>query len=220
MQIQKLIYTKRLAKQFGLKPIELGVLTTIAVHYNHFTGECFPSQSTIAEILDVARETVNRAIKALIGKSLVSAHGKIGESKTYNFTELFFNAILAQDDQKDTCDKKSHGGVTQDHRGCDKKSHKQINEHDNITFQKNNFKKPYNQQQQGITYLSSADTKKLLEEKNKIKRGSPLDFTKDQAEEWLKNLMPELQNSYFAREVRKKFNIPCRTNEIGERCHA
>lgn len=45
------------------------------------------------------------------------------------------------------------------------------------------------------------------QEQEKIERGCPLDWPEEQARKWLEELHPILQNSYFAVELRKRFNI-------------
>jgi len=58
-----------------------------------------------------------------------------------------------------------------------------------------------------INYPSVEATKQLIESKMDVKIGSPLEMTREQAVEFLENLMPELQDSYFAVELRKKWSL-------------
>lgn len=64
-------YTK-LMKEYDLKPIE-GLIFNFIMGYNINKSDCYHSQDTIAETFNVSRETVNRSVKNLVSKGLITS---------------------------------------------------------------------------------------------------------------------------------------------------
>lgn len=95
-------------------------------------GVCTASQTTIANDLDLSRETVNRCLKQLVTAGYLNESEKPGVTKTYQDTG---RAQLIQDLRAGTCDRRSqpktkkpepvivdHNPVINDHNPCDLKS--------------------------------------------------------------------------------------------------
>jgi DNA-binding MarR family transcriptional regulator len=70
------------------------VLWVLASHFNNETGQCYPSQTTIAAKLGKTRETVCRAMSELKKIGLIKSTGSAGNNKTYFFTTIFYSAII------------------------------------------------------------------------------------------------------------------------------
>lgn len=93
------------------------VLIKLADHADD-EGTCFPSQARVAADTGLARETVNRAIKALVGVGLLGAEQRIDH--TGQHANRYF---LRCDNSSLPCDERSQAPVTRDHTPCDERSH-------------------------------------------------------------------------------------------------
>lgn len=68
----------------GLKPIEKLTLVCLAHYSNDVTGECWPSQTTLARRVGASRQTVNSAVKSLERKGIITMTFS-SERKTPNY---------------------------------------------------------------------------------------------------------------------------------------
>jgi hypothetical protein len=83
-------------------------------------GECWPSQSTLAKRCGLARETVNREIKALAKLGLIESTPRLHDTGAAR-SSLYKLRV--------GCDRGSQGGVTDDHRVCDPRSQGGVIDH-------------------------------------------------------------------------------------------
>jgi len=120
--------------------VELVVLLKLADQAND-EGVCWPSQARMAKHCRKSREHINRTIRSLVGKGLVSVEHRSGTSSRYRLhltcDEMSHPAHdLAEKPEAGGCDDVVTRGVTRNHRGCDDvvtggvttSSHRTINE--------------------------------------------------------------------------------------------
>lgn len=180
-----------IANKFDLNPATLLVLIGLANHFNPDKNIVFPSQEYLSIHLNISERSVVRAIKELIAKNLI-IKSKKGSNNIYAFTSIFFDSL-----------KMSPAKCQKDTRTSAKMSPK----HDNSKYKNKvvNFQKTNDT---STNYPSAESTKKFINKMKSVKTGSPLDMDYEEAMNFLNKLLPELKNSYFARELRKKWNIP------------
>jgi DNA-binding transcriptional regulator GbsR (MarR family) len=197
-ELSKAITFSKLFSKIKLTPSARLVLRCLTDHWNQEKQYCFPKQNTLSDETGCSRKSVNDAIKELRLNGLILTTGEKGESLKYYLTNNFFDLIKTSQ----ACAKNAHTYVkTSQHEQI---KPKQIN--NKTSFQKNNFKttqKPVNE----ISYLTPYKTKEMLKQSQEIKKGSPLDLAKDEAVAWYSSLPEILKNSYFAKEIRKKWNL-------------
>lgn len=184
------IYTCGVGQKFELNPTCLLVLIGLASHYNPDKSVVFPSQEYLAKNLNISERSVIRAIKELLAKNLI-IKSKNGNNNVYCFTGIFFEAV------------RMSGSRCQNVR---QKGDRMSGKHDNNIKYINNCQR-FNKRVDEPGHLSVEKTREYLEEQKKVKIGSPLDLGFEESKEFLENLIPELQNSYFARELRKKWKL-------------
>jgi biotin operon repressor len=90
----------------GLHPTQKLTLMALADCHNGQTGECFPSQDTLARIVNVSRATINRALDELEQRGLitrVTVRGIDGRQQRTRY-ELHFRAgnAVSQNETRDT----------------------------------------------------------------------------------------------------------------------
>lgn len=179
------IYFKNIAKKFNLKPSELCVLIALSNHYNALKKDIFPTQEYIAEHCNISEKSVNRAVKRLSTVGVIIYETK--HNNRYVFTNIFFEALEMSETSTQNVLKEKV-----------KMSDKHISKHVNNTSNKS-FKK--------ISYLNPIQTKENMNKNLDIKTGSPLDLSKDKQINWYNNLPVFAKNSYFAKEIRTKWNL-------------
>lgn len=188
--------TKSLLKNLSkltLSPTAKLVLLTLSTYYNP-NKPAYPKQDTIGKELGISIASVKRAIKELSEQSFILIECKY--SNYYQFTSKIFEIInlTLSTNQKDTdlsIKKIPH----------DKTINKNNKKHLNNNF--STFNKPVNE----IKYLSAYQTRQNIEKSFKIDRGCPLDYSKNEAVTWYESLPEILKNSFFAKEVKKKWNL-------------
>lgn len=179
------VYVRGIGKMFDLNATALLVLIGLINHFNPDKAIVFPSQEYLAEHLNVSERSVIRAIKDLLLKNLI-IKSKKGASNVYCFTNVFFESVKMSGDR---CQNVTDKGA------------KMAGKHDNNKYINNVFELKIG------GYPGIEATKRLIDEKKEMDLGSPLDYGYEEAKEFLSDLIPELQNSYFAKELRKKWNL-------------
>lgn len=205
------IYSRSIAKKFDLNATTTLVLIGLTTHYNPNKTTVFPSQKYLAEHLNLSERSVIRALKDLVDKKMI-LKTRNRNHNVYCFTNLFFEVTTGEESTcQNVTDKTAHSDTMSD-RGCqnvsckgDKMSykHKKENKIKNIgSF--NNFSSNGLKDQA----KSSVDkTKDLIESYKNVEKSSPLDFSQEEAIEYLKNLPAILKNSFFATKLREKWNL-------------
>ena len=199
--IQKAITTTKLFQKIKLSMPAKLVLRTLVDYYNPQVDFMFPGQKRLAEECDLNRETVINALKELEIKGLIISNFRTGSSKTYAFTIQLF--ILLKESDKNKMSAIPTSGVgTADFRVSVLPT-QTYNIKDNL--KKGNFKNLKND----VPLISAEENNKLQNYLRSLKNntGSPLDMDFPQACEYVFNLPPILKNSYWAQELRKKWNI-------------
>lgn len=192
-EISKAITFSKFFSRIKLKASARLVLRCLIDHWNPDKEYCFPRQNTIADETGCSRETVIAAIDELRAKGLIFTNGEKGEGLKYYIAPKFFELLEIQQ----PCGKIQHGT-------CEK-----ISQHEQIKYKqinKTTSKKSF-YFDQGIAYKSPELTRQELETSQNVEKACPLDYNKNEALIWLSNLPDILKNSYFAREVRKKWGI-------------
>ena len=146
----------------------------------------YPCQNTIANKTGLSVRSVINAISELKQKGLILV--ECNHNNVYKFSSKFFELTKIADSTGKICTKQRA-----------EIAH-------NKTNYKNN-KKPFQNTNNEISYLNPEKTKKQIEQSKNLKKGSPLDYSKPEAIIWLNSLPEILKNSYFAREVRKKYKL-------------
>lgn len=101
MRPQRLDTTLAL-KAINLSPVLSGtdkrVICAILDHYNHKTGQCDPSLTTVAELLGIHRRTVIRSVKRVVGLGLLRKvrHGGYSHRNAYSFDWARYRALEAR----------------------------------------------------------------------------------------------------------------------------
>ena len=188
--------------KFKISPAAKLVLLALIDCYNPANKEIFPKQVTIAEQLGISLSSVKRVIKELATAGLIIYETK--NTNRYKLTSTFFALInLTPDTVKINTSGSTNLKPTCIEHIKENKNNKVLN------FKKETVHRPYhhNNQTEGINYPTTEATKRLINKSKNIVRSSPLDMDKEQALNWLSTLPAFLNDSYFAKEVRKKWNL-------------
>lgn len=197
------LYTCGIASAFELNPTQLLVLIGLSSHFNPDKSVVFPSQGYLAKKLNISERSVVRAINELVKKRLI-VKSKNGNNNLYAFTSIFFDAVNMSETQRQS-----------DTQVSDKMADKQYNsnyKNNSTDFQKN---------KSSLSHLEDhLKRKNLIEQKHRlnqttqyiqdqksIKAGSPLEFNKQQAIDYINNLGEFALNSYFAKQLKEKWNL-------------
>lgn len=189
--------------KFKLSPTAKLVLLSLVDHYNPNKKDFYPAQQTMADNLGVNVSSVKRAIKELAQQGVIVYETK--KVNRYKLTNKFFTQSGAK---KFSENKLPPNTVQNETSNSGNLHHKQIKEKINnkTNFSKTssfneykNRKYHHNTQQTGIKYQKYTP--------EKIDRGSPMDYTKEQAIEYLNNLPSFLKRSNMAENLRKKWNL-------------
>lgn len=210
------IGTSELASGFDLKTTTFAVLFNLCNCYNYKSGVVFPSIETLARRTNASEKTVSSAIKELVEKRLIIKTKK-GKHNVYCFTNVFWEFIKIQADktnkitrpknQKNTSKSFHHTGKNYNSIPVNfTGKQNNINKINNNYYLRQNFSNDKNQPE-GQNYKSIEKTQAEQAEIKNIKLGSPLDLSKEEALNYLTGLIPELKKSYFAKELRKKWNF-------------
>ena len=211
--------------RFNLSPTAKLVLLSLVDCYNPVKAEIYPKQKTIADQLGISERSVIRAIKEIVTCQFVIYETK--SSNRYKFTSTFFDLVNlsypeCQNDISSN-DNMSSSYIEQRREQIKNKV---------VTFELTEFQKKYAdvfeklserdyqnyRSLQGFEkenwlknkrkeIFQAQESKKIIEniEKDKQNTGSPLDFNKEQALNYLNNLPAFLYNSFFGTELRKKY---------------
>lgn len=182
---------KKLFSKVELSASARLVVHCLVAHWNPKKGLVFPKQTTIMEETGIKSDkSVCEAVKELKAKKLILTT-KNGNKLNYYFSNIFFELVGVTGSG---C--KNYGDEGVKITGtCHEQKHEQKNNRNVLNFKEK------------TSCVSVETTRRYLEEQNNVKAGSPLDFNYEEAKEFLENLIPGLQNSYFARELRKKWNL-------------
>ena len=200
--------------KFKLSPTAKLVLLALVDKY----PKIFPSQVYISNELGIGIASVKRAISELSKLGLVIYETQ--NVNNYKFTNIFFGILeliprVAQNDTKDGIkmipkEIKKEKNKKRDFKNPFSYNNKQVQLKE--LPQKNSEDKP--RKYHSDCHIKGMDYPKYKPEKVKI--GSPLDMTEEQATRWLNGLPKFLEKSFFATEVRKKWGIECEVvNDCG-----
>ena len=223
------ITLKNLSK-FELSPTGKLVLLSLVNCHNPEKAEVFPRQKTIADELGISERSVVRAIKEITNCQIVICEVK--KSNRYKFTSKFFELVKLSLPECQIVTSQSDK-LSPPYR--EQKSEEKNNNNNKIlNFQMTEFQRKY---ADVFEKLSEYDVMKyktlqgyekekwLLNKRKELfqqvenkqlqlkidsekqKGCTPLDFSKEQAIEWLENLPALLQNSFYAKELRRLWNL-------------
>lgn len=200
-------------KKLELNNVSKLVLMALASHYNNKKQNCYPSQTLLAEELDIGLRSVSRAIKELTTKSVIVSASHTGINNTYKFTNLFLNLILTAEQEKNNpCQDDTSTPATMTHNPCQDDTltnNKQINKPKNFK----NFKNTNDFDRELASHLSSiriTETKQYIEEslKTNKKAGSPLEYvekiTPHQAKVLMCDVPRELHHTAYYKALEEK----------------
>lgn len=211
--LSKALTFSRFFSKVKLSPTARLVIRCLADFYNPRKGLMFPGQKTIADCTGAAEKSITNAIDELRSAGFIFTSKK-GNCLNYYFTKRFFELL-----EEKPVNRSKEEVITEKHEFADSMRKncgmdtvkiagtcKQI--HGNKLNKKVNnkvlnFQKVESEQR----FPGVEETKKYLKEQRSIKAGSPLDFSKEEAINWLKSLPDFAKNGFFARELRKKWSI-------------
>lgn len=198
-EIRYLIRKSKLFKQVKLTGSAKTVLNCIVDYYNHKKGESWPSQNTIAEETGLLRPHVCRAVKELKKAGMILTSGRIGESLSYFFTNKFLEMIVPVQKQEKNVYQIGTPHVPKRftpmyQNGTEEYNGKNIDKKD---FSKKIFT---NETPQNNNSAKKFEPEIFITE-------SPLNFNYEQAQKYLNDLPAMLHDSYFAIELKNKWNI-------------
>jgi hypothetical protein len=182
-ELSKQLVMSKFFSKVHLSPSARLVLMVLCSHYPNI----YPSIKTIQEEAGIAsNKSVISALKELSGKGLILYETK--NCNNYTLTSVFFAQIEG----------KNYTQIN----NLNKKDNKDFKNFSNFRTQPSETLPKYhhNTHITGITY-------KKYEPEKQTKKESPLDLSREQAIEFLKNLPQRMQNTYFATELRKKWNL-------------
>jgi len=207
--LSKAFTFSKIFSKVELTPSARIIIRHLADYYNPGKKYIFPSIKELAEVSGYSERSVISAIDELNKAGLLFIAKKNHRSNYYFSNKLFELLGFTEPEKND-------------------------NERENISNERENISRPYIEQKrrtkeeqkvfknsfnlnnkQGISYCSA---NKPLEDLRKAKenRKSPLDMPKKEAIEWYNTLPEILKNSYFAKEVRKKWNITDKNSKTQE----
>lgn len=191
--LSKAMTFSKIFSKVKLSPSARLVLRCLVDFYNPKKGLVYPGQELISECTGVSSRSITNAVDELRKASLILTTKK-GSNLNYHFSNIFFELVEVADHTRKNCSSSPAKIADKQHE-----NNKINNKHKILNFQKN-YSQP-----EGVDYPSVEKTQEYLAKQKNIKTGSPLDYTYEQAKQYLGCLMPELKNSYFARELRKKW---------------
>ncbi|OGI18066.1 MAG: hypothetical protein A2287_05115 [Candidatus Melainabacteria bacterium RIFOXYA12_FULL_32_12] len=189
---------KKLFSKIELSASARLIIHCLVAHWNPQKGLVFPKQETIMEETGIrSNKSITQGIEELKAKKLVLTTKK-GTKLNYYFTNVFFELVeVTGFSCKNYMDKAVKNTGT-----CHEQKREQIN-NKVLSFQnKGGYDRP-----DGQNYVSVESTKKYIDEQKKVKIGSPLDYTYEEAKKYLEELPDLLHNSFFACELRKKWGL-------------
>ena len=205
------------------------ILRCLIDFYNPSKGLVYPGQKMIAECTGVSQRSITNAVEELRQQGIILTTKKINHLN-YHFTKKFFELAGIADTTSNNCSQQ----IAKTASTCNKQHEDKQKKNNIFSFQLTEFQKRYmdvfeklsDQELSKYKSLQGFEKESYLQgkrkehaqavasrelqiklESDKHNTGSPLNFTKDQAIEYLNNLMPELRNSYFARELRAKWML-------------
>lgn len=204
-ELINLVYKSKLFTKVDLKPTAKLVLYALIHHYNPCNEDMFPSQKFIAQSLDISEKSVERAVKELAANRLIMYVTR--NVNRYKFTANFFDLVKMSETVRQNVASMVRQNVGQTYK------HEQKKNMGVSSFSSFRAQKPT-----GAAHKSVQETKVYLKEieENKKKDFSPKDFSKEEAQNWLKKLPAELHGGILAQEVYKKysFEMPENVREI------
>ncbi len=184
---KKLINSKFFSKN-KMSPSSRLVLIVLTSHYPNI----YPSIKTIQNESGISSKTsVINSLKELSKLGFILYETK--NVNHYSFTALFFESLNIEPEKSKYC---NLNGSKIDNKQINQK----INNKFNFYSEKKLPKYHHNTQLTGINYPK-------YKKSEKESKKSPLDLSKEQAADFLKNLPKNLQNTFFARELKKKWNF-------------
>jgi len=201
--INKAITFKKFFAKIKLSPSARLVIRCLVDFWNPTKGLVYPGQKVIAECTGLTERSVTSAVEELRSCGLIYTTRR-ASGLNYYFSTKFFEALEFFEEKNSEYSGKKFGYKSEKISDPYKEQIKE-QKNNNVIKLKNEFW----ERDHTVDHTVSVDsTRKLLEEKNNLKKGSPLDFNFEEAKNFLDNLLPELQNSFFAVELRKKWNLP------------
>ena len=215
--------------KFNISPTGKLVLLALIDCYNPTKHDIFPKQTTIAQQLGISISSVKRVIKEITNAGLLIYERKY--QNRYKLTQHFFDLINLTPAEV----KFKPSESTNLNPACiEQKKETNKKQKNVLSFQLTKFQMQYRDVFENLSKseikkyrslqgyekedwlkvkrkeYSQIQTSKELQiklENDKQNTGSPLDFNKDQAIEYLKNLPAFLSDSFFAKELRKKWQL-------------
>lgn len=155
----------------------------------------YPCQQTIAKKAGMSLRSVINAISELKQRGLILV--ECNHNNVYKFTSILFELAGFAHSTGKTCSKERADFAsykTKDKNNTNKSFYKSFN---------NNYQ---DSKQAGIKYQSANEAIRKIKE-DRRKGITPLDFDKEQAINYLKSLPEFAQKGFYARELRKKWNL-------------
>lgn len=202
-EITKILIQCKIIKNNNLSSTAGMVLIALSTYYNPKTRIMYPSQQTLADVCNLHRRTVSRAVQELRDNNLIISAFESGNSSKYSFTDHLYN-IIFKNNPSNKMRQSSLGDATHKRNSCDTQAYKHEN---NKVFKKDLFNKKISNETASSPTVER--TLVLLHEieNNKKMAVSPLEFDYNDAFNYLQNVPAILENSESVKFLRNKYNI-------------
>ncbi len=217
-ELTKILYVSGILAECNLTPCAKLFLWALCSHYNPNNESMFPSQQTVAEKLGISEKSAQRAVKELKTLGLIDYETK--KVNHYVFGAKFFELVKMSGYVGQNVPGKGGQNVTLTNKKEKKEQNTcfSLKKNENLVKKPENqkvsaykgWKNPQNDEYQNKRIPNAEETRKYLEEKEKISAMSsnPYDYDKKEARKWLENI-PKfwLKRSKVADFLIKKYNF-------------
>jgi len=196
-ELSNLIRKTKLFTKIKLTASSRLVLESLVFHYPNIRVNV----ATLAEETGCSKRSIENALFELKNKGLILTT-QTGRSNIFKLTQFFYDLLEIA---SPPCKKEQvrHAEIALPHnKNIKKQNNKTIfkfKKYERNDLKENKRKYHHN------TQLTGINIPKFIPEK--LEKTSPLDMTKEQAINFINNLPEQLKNSYFATELRKKWNL-------------
>ncbi len=199
-ELTKTIYDSEIFSNIKMTASSKLFLWALCTHFNPNNDDMFPSQSTVAKKLGMSTKSAERAVKELRDLGLISWTTK--KVNHYNFSEKFFSLV-----KMSIKPRQNVGSNLRQNVGLTNK-HEQKNNIKNFSFSNNGSTTSYEKSGKKAV-PSTEETQKYIKKLDDAAKKSinPWEYTKDEAENWLKTVGPWAHSSSLAKFLVKKYNL-------------
>jgi len=194
-ELTKILYSSGILAECSLTPSAKLFLWALCSHYNPNNETMFPSQQTVASKLGISEKSAQRAVKELKTLGLIDYETK--RVNHYTFGEKFFELVKMSGAIGQNVLREGGQNVRLTNKNEKRKEHADFsfkNERksgENVDYRRQaGYKTPQSKDLPNRRTPNSAETKKMIEEREKIRKMgfNPSEFNRKEALDWVKSL--------------------------------